>query len=761
MSRNADPIHCPECSAEVAWSTINAGEAIPGVVTPLTWSFFGDATDRAIKQTFCNLGVMPQRQVAAGATPEVRMWDTFYGRAAANLNMFRWVGDGMPGTSGDAIEEQIFGQVRPGVTSRPRYSRYPVVAVKMPVAALRMNGRLRAQVEPIPEFWQSAVSPGGLAAASSARRALADAHARFEAVMVPHTLAAMLCQALYEQLRRAAEVAGRPGLELRLITGYGAMAETDVVADLWEVSRERLSLDEFVRRHGYHGPDEGELSAPVWRLRREPLERLVTAYRAQGEEHAPRAIERERGREREEAERELLAALPRLRRGPTAQTMKIAAKLIPLRGTGKAAFLQCVDVAREAARVLGGELAGMGVLEQADDAFMLTVEELLAATPPSGIGALAAARRGKHAHYRGLDIPDLFYGVPVPFAIGSEEVGELGDLITGTAVSPGVVTGRARVLLDPRADEPLEQDEILVCRTTDPSWASAMMVASALVIDIGGPISHGAIVARELGIPCAIGTRNAVKRIATGELIEVNGGTGEVRIIERAAKPAPEAAAKVESKASERSEAPMPSTDQFVVLRTMRLKGRASAEEVAAVTELAPAVVEDVLAAALDAEQIRELRGAYALTPAGRDALDALLAQERTEVDPQVVAVAYDAFTAVNDDFKALANDWQSRGGEINDHSDGAYDAAVLERLPGIHARVVPVIEQLTRQAPRLAPYRSRLAAALAQVQAGDHSWLLKPLIDSYHTVWFELHEELISLAGRTRLEEAVAGRAQ
>jgi phosphohistidine swiveling domain-containing protein len=761
LSRNEDPIHCSACSPDTAWSTINAGEAIPGVVTPLTWSFFGDSTDRAIKQTFCDMGVMPQRQVVAGATPEVRMWDTFFGRAAANLNMFRWVGDGMPGTSGDAIEEQIFGQVRPGVTSRARIERYPVVAVKMPRAALKMTGRLRSEVAPVPEFWQGAVRPGGLAGATSARTALAEAHSRFEAVMVPHTLAAMLCQALYEQLRRAAELASLPGLELRLITGYGQMAETDVVADLWEVSRERLSLDEFVRRHGYHGPDEGELSAPVWRLRRDPLERLLEAYRAQGEEHSPRTIERERGREREEAERELLAALPRLRRAPTAQVMKIAAKLIPLRGTGKAAFLQCVDVAREAARVLGAELAAGEVLERAEDAFMLTVDELLAEAAPAGIGELAAARRARHQQYRGLDIPDLFYGVPVPFEIGTEEIGELGDLITGTAVSPGVVTGRARVLLDPRADEPLEQDEILVCRTTDPSWASAMMVASALVIDIGGPISHGAIVARELGVPCAIGTRNAVKRIATGDLIEVDGGTGEVRILERAEKPAVQAAAKVESKATERSEGPMPSTDQLVILRALRLKGRASTEELTAVTALAPEVVTALLTAALDREQIRELREAYALTPAGREVLDGLLAQERTEVDPQVVAAAYDAFTAVNDDFKALANDWQSRDGELNDHGDAAYDAAVLERLPAIHARVVPVIEQLAGQAPRLAPYQARLAAALERVQAGDHSWLLKPLIDSYHTVWFELHEELISLAGRTRLEEAVAGRAQ
>jgi pyruvate,water dikinase len=742
----ADPIHCSDCSEEVAWSTINAGEAIPGVVSPLTWSFFGDATDRAIKQTFCNLGVMRQSQVRAEEAPELRMWDTFYGRAAANLNMFRWVGDRMPGTSGDAIEEQIFGQVRPGVKSERGWSRYPVVAVKMPLAAVRVARELSAAIEPVSAFWQRSVCPGGLDSAAAARRALRVAHARFEAVMVPHTLAAMLCQAMYEQLRRAAESAGKPGLELRLITGYGQMAETDVVADLWEVSRDRLTLDEFVCRHGYHGPDEGELSSPVWRLRRDPLVGLLDSYRQQPRERAPRQIERDRAIERVTAERELFAALPAARRAAARPVVRIAAKLIPLRGTGKAAFLQCVDVAREAARVIGAELAGAGVLEVPEDAFMLTVDELSAELPPAGIGKLAAARRARHSGYRGLDIPDLFYGVPEPFPVGTG-VGEgiAGEVLTGAAVSPGVIRGRARVLLDPQTDEPLEPGEVLVCRTTDPSWASAMMIASSLVIDIGGPISHGAIVARELGIPCVIGTRNAVQRLSTGDLLEVDGGRGEVRLVERAFASEPVIH---HFQPQNRSQTDMPSQD-LPVLRALRLKGRATPEELAVATAMPIDEVQAVVARLVGAGDARELRGAYVLAPAARERLEALLAEERAGVDADEVQGLYDEFTAVNADFKALAHDWQE-----------SHQQSVLDRLGDIHARVTPVVDRLGELVPRLAPYSTRLAAALARVQAGDSDWLLKPLIDSYHTVWFELHEELISLCGLTRLDEAAAGRA-
>jgi pyruvate,water dikinase len=536
MADPGNPIHRGSCADDVAWSTINAGEAIPGVVTPLTWSFFGDPTERAMKRMFCDMGVLKPSQVLAPPRAEERLWDVFYGRAAANLNTFRWLGDRMPGTSGDAIEEQIFGQVRPGVKSERITGRYPFVAAKLPWSATRLVDRLEAAARPIEPWWRQVVAPGALDSPALARTALREATRRFEAVMRPHTLVAMLCQALYEQLRVAAEKAGRPGLELSLVTGYGQMAETAVVIDLWDVSRGRLELDEFVVRHGYHGPDEGELSARVWRMRREPLEGLLRSYREMGPERDPRRVECERAVERARAEAELFAALPAVRRGPAKLVARLASKFIPLRGTGKAAFLQCVDVARTAAWVIGNDLAVRGQLTDPEDVFMLTLGELIGPTPPVGVKELTAARRATHDEYRTLDVPDLFTGVPVPFAIDTDAPGGMSELIKGAPVSAGIVEGVARVVLDPQNDEPLEPGEILVCRTTDPSWASTMMLAAALVIDIGGPISHGAIVARELGIPCVIGTRDGTSNIRTGDRLRVDGANGEVRVTERAIK---------------------------------------------------------------------------------------------------------------------------------------------------------------------------------------------------------------------------------
>ena len=96
--------------------------------------------------------------------------------------------------------------------------------------------------------------------------------------------------------------------------------------------------------------------------------------------------------------------------------------------------------------------------------------------------------------------------MPEPVAAAAGAGGAAtGRTVTGVAASAGRVEGRARVVLDPGAGVGLEPGDVLVCRITDPSWAPLFTLAEALVIDIGGPASHGAIVARELAIPCVIG----------------------------------------------------------------------------------------------------------------------------------------------------------------------------------------------------------------------------------------------------------------
>lgn len=202
---------------------------------------------------------------------------------------------------------------------------------------------------------------------------------------------------------------------------------------------------------------------------------------------------------------------------------------------------------------------------------------------------------------------------------------------------------------------------------------------------------------------------------------------------------------------------------EFAVLQGVRLKGRVSLADLAAtlgadLADITP-VVERLTAAGLLTEG-PTLR----ITLSGTERLTELLAEERKGIDPTAMAAVYDDFRAVNADFKRLVTDWQLKGGPDgvpNAHDDAEYDAAVLARLDDVHARAMPIIEAAAAQLPRLGAYATKLVAALDKVKAGDTTWLTRPLIDSYHTVWFELHEELIVAAGLTREEAARSGDAQ
>jgi hypothetical protein len=196
------------------------------------------------------------------------------------------------------------------------------------------------------------------------------------------------------------------------------------------------------------------------------------------------------------------------------------------------------------------------------------------------------------------------------------------------------------------------------------------------------------------------------------------------------------------------------------VMQALRLKGMATPDAVAAATGLAEPEATAALQALVAADDASERNGRYRVTREGRDRLDAALAREREAVDAAGVTALYEEFTAFNTEFKNLVHRWQMRDGEPNDHADAAYDGAVLAELDGLHGRFGPLARRVSGIVPRLAPYPGRFDAALARVRAGESEWFLRPMIDSYHTVWFELHEDLIGLAGLSRLQEAAEGRA-
>jgi phosphohistidine swiveling domain-containing protein len=527
-----DPLH-DRSGPDTFWTTVNAAEAIPGVSTPLNWTWFGDSVERAFRWTFVDMGVLHPAATVVSASVDDRLWGCFYGRAAANLDTFRRLGDLTPGTSGDAIELQIFGTLRDGVESTPSKRRYPFVAARLPRSAVALPRVLAQHRSAVEAFWRASVLTPP-ADADAARARFADAAARFEAVMRPHTLAAMLAQGIYEQVSKLAAGAGLPGLENRLMTGFGGFEETGLMRELWAVSRERRGFADFVAAHGYHGPTEGEISSRSWREDPAPVAQLLETYRGMDDAAGPEAIEEGRVAERNDATAALLASLPVAKRPAAKLLLGIARRYIPLREVGKTAFLQSLDAGRAAARVVGEDLARQGVVGDPEDAFYLTVAELADPTLSNGIKEAVELRRERRDEYLKVKLPESWTGQPEALPITATEAAAEGSEITGLAVSPGVAEGRARVVLDPLAGEPLQPGEILVCETTDPSWTSLFLVAAGLVIDIGGALSHGAILARELGVPCVINSRVGTQVLRTGDRLRVDGNTGRVHVLKSA-----------------------------------------------------------------------------------------------------------------------------------------------------------------------------------------------------------------------------------
>jgi len=195
-----------------------------------------------------------------------------------------------------------------------------------------------------------------------------------------------------------------------------------------------------------------------------------------------------------------------------------------------------------------------------------------------------------------------------------------------------------------------------------------------------------------------------------------------------------------------------------LVLHGVAVKKHADAAAIATLVGLAPATVADLLARAVAGGRASEVNGRYLLTPAGRLIVEANYSREyaaaRADVD---FLAAHQRFEAINSELKQLVTDWQTRaiGGRqvANDHGDADYDARIIDRLGALHERVTPILAACARRVARFAGYGQRLEQALERAEDGQHAWVSDATLDSYHTVWFELHEDILRVLGRAREE--------
>lgn len=234
-----------------------------------------------------------------------------------------------------------------------------------------------------------------------------------------------------------------------------------------------------------------------------------------------------------------------------------------------------------------------------------------------------------------------------------------------------------------------------------------------------------------------------------------------IPIGEPAGGPAVEAPAPAAAPAKPAAPAELSADD---VLRGLMIKGQVTPEALAVALASPPDEVAPLIDGLVAEELAETVAEASRLTPEGRlRALDVFAADRERAGGEAACVAALDQFIVLDGRMKDLVTAWQiwdAANQVFNDHSDAAYDASVLDRLGDIHVGVAELLDLLGTKLWRMACYRERLERALAAARAGDPRFVAGVRVDSYHSVWFELHDDLIRLCGRTRADEVAAGRA-
>lgn len=199
-------------------------------------------------------------------------------------------------------------------------------------------------------------------------------------------------------------------------------------------------------------------------------------------------------------------------------------------------------------------------------------------------------------------------------------------------------------------------------------------------------------------------------------------------------------------------------SETHLVLHGVAVKKHGTSAAIADLIGRDAAAVEVVLGQAIAGGRVSLVNGKYLLAPAGRMIVEAQYSKYYAQVraDPAFIA-AHERFEPVNSELKQVITDWQTMtvGGSrvANDHSNAAYDDKVIARLGAVHEKLKLILERLAQAVPRFGHYAHKLGAALIRAEDGDRAWVSDATLDSYHTVWFELHEDILRVLGRERVE--------
>ena len=313
------------------------------------------------------------------------------------------------------------------------------------------------------------------------------------------------------------------------------------VSELLQRYRERAlpavaqrGLQSFLRRYGHRAVAEIDLGMPRWSDDPSYLLGVISNYlRLDAEDLDPASQFRASQAKAESMITSLTsraADRSRLRARLAGLTLRRVRQLVGLRESPKFLLIVALAAMRDHLKGVGRELAAAQTIEQVDDVFFLDLGDVRRGLAGEDLRALVAERREAYQQeLKRRHIPRLLLSDGTEPEAVAVEAARADGALTGSPASTGTVTGRARVVLDPVGAH-LEPGEILVAPSTDPGWTPLFLTAGGLVMEMGGSNSHGAVVAREYGIPAVVGVPEATHKIETGQLITVDGAAGLVTV---------------------------------------------------------------------------------------------------------------------------------------------------------------------------------------------------------------------------------------
>jgi pyruvate,water dikinase len=546
----------PAAAADIVWSNANLKDVIPGLVSPFTWSLMQPQLAAAIRTQYAQVGY-----AVATDCPVLRR---FWGRPYFNLSLFQEAAYTLFGTTAEKQVAQLGGAMVQGFTPTGMPSRWQRLrwlrnAMRVGRLVERVRRATPVSFAAVQQRWQDELQQAPQLDHTALLRKLETFAAVTGTFLLQHLHLTWAMSGNFGYLK---ELIGRwlpqasSGLVAELVTGIGDVSSAEHSYRLWELSRlarqspqvmtflqqrqwhtwrEVLAAtpfahawQQFLDAFGHRSLYEGEMANPRWREQPDYLFEVLTAYAALPQEAAPFDPQVQTHR-RQAAEREVLRQLPPWRRRWFRTILHRTQEFSRLRENSKSHLVRLIDIGRCMALTAARLLVHDGLLAEPEDVFMLEGDELKAAVKGEKsrqeLTRLITQRRLERQRYAALQAPEVVVGERPWYAPPSVEA---GIVLQGLPSSPGRVAGTARVLRSPQEGTRLQPGEILVAPSTDPGWTPLFLLAAGLVMETGGYLSHGAIVAREYGIPAVLNVPLATHRIPDGSALVLDGGAGMV-----------------------------------------------------------------------------------------------------------------------------------------------------------------------------------------------------------------------------------------